>query len=147
MKNVCLSLSILLFSSQLYALVSDHSANKELCTSQRPIDVNTLSEVFSKGVVEGEIRAANIDYNYAVAPSAFATSVGGQLKYETGKLYNTSTNCILMHLMSDITECSFERTIISKQIDGIRNYCQRCTGFISIYIDILFLRRYNGTNM
>ena len=91
MKNILLSITILLtVTQQLSALVSYHCEDKEQCISQRPIDVDTFSEAFSKGVVQGDIRAANINYNYAASPSTLATSIGGQLKYETAKLYNTS---------------------------------------------------------
>ena len=80
----------LLSSSSLFALGDYQCSNKSLCELEHHVDVDTLSEVFSQGKMEGQIRLASINYHNEVAVDTLGTALGGQLKYETAKLFHTS---------------------------------------------------------
>lgn len=96
-KKSLLMFSILLGSS-LYALEDYRCTDTSLCEIDSHIEASSLSEAFSKGRISGQIRLAYINQDYHVTKNPadpdtvddYATSLGGQLKFETAKLHHFS---------------------------------------------------------
>jgi hypothetical protein len=66
--------------------------DKSLCEVQEYKKVSSFDAVFSEGSVDGKIRLGyiNQDNHADGTPSTYATSLGGQLKYETAKFHHMS---------------------------------------------------------
>jgi len=66
--------------------------DKSLCEVQEYKEVSSIDAAFSEGWVDGKIRLGYIkqDNHADGVPSTYATSLGGQFKYETAKLYHIS---------------------------------------------------------
>jgi len=92
MKILLSGLSYLLLAQSLYALSDYRCSDKSLCEICEYKDVSSINEAFTEGRVDGQIRLAyiNQDNHETSVPGTYATSIGGQLKYETAKLYHVS---------------------------------------------------------
>ena len=76
--------------SPLYALNDYRCKDKSLCELHHCKEVTTISDAFSQGKVEGQIRLVNVQQDNDISIDTYSTALGGQLKYETAQLYNTT---------------------------------------------------------
>ncbi len=76
----------------VFALSDYRCTQKALCEVQEYQEASSVQKAFDEGNVEGNIRLAYIDqHNHATnVADTYATSIGGQLKYETAKFYHLS---------------------------------------------------------
>jgi hypothetical protein len=77
---------------QLHALQDYRGTKKLLSEMQGYNKVPSIDAAFSEGSVEGDIRLGyiNQDNHADGAPRTYATSLGGQFKYETAKFHHIS---------------------------------------------------------
>ncbi len=61
-----------------------------LCEEHHSLNVSSFDKAFEQGNVSGNIRVAYINQDNAIGADSYATSIGGELKYETAKFYHTS---------------------------------------------------------
>jgi len=83
---------ILLLFSGLHAMQDYRCIGVCLCDEDGCETVNSVNEAFEKGKIKGNIRLAYINQNNdaTAIPNTYATSLGGELKYETASYYHTS---------------------------------------------------------
>lgn len=80
-----------LFASlPLYAMHDYRCTDTCLCEEHSSVNVASFDKAFEKGNVSGNLRLAYINQDNVATTDTYATSVGGELKYETAKFYHTS---------------------------------------------------------
>ena len=86
-----LGVTLLLFSG-LHAMQDYRCSGVCLCDEKGCGSVDSVGEAFKEGKVEGHIRVAYINQNNdaTTTPNTYATSLGGELKYETADFYHIS---------------------------------------------------------
>ncbi len=94
MKQKILSMVyVTLISTSVVAMDDYRSSDICLCDEKKTTEsVDSLDAAFTQGKVDGNIRLAHIYQRDDVIGSKnnYATSIGGQLKYETARFYNLS---------------------------------------------------------
>lgn len=86
----------------LYAIGGYRCTDKCLCEVQDYSDASSFTQAFTEGKLSGQLRLAYInqdnhrgdpaatDGSFSADKTTYATSIGGQLKYETARFYNVS---------------------------------------------------------
>lgn len=92
MKKTLTWISSILIVQTAYALSDYRCTDKSLCDLREYTEASSFDEAFSKGKLTAQIRLAYIDQNNHEegVSDTYATSIGGQLKYETAKFYHIS---------------------------------------------------------
>lgn len=76
----------------IHALDDYRCTDKSLCEVHAYKEATSIKDAFVQGQVEGQIRLGYVDQQNDAdgVPNTYATSLGGQLKFETAKFYNIS---------------------------------------------------------
>lgn len=61
-----------------------------IAEEKKVLDVSSLDELFKNGLVSGELRAMYGSYDIKNSQNIYATALGGELKYETARLFGFS---------------------------------------------------------
>ncbi len=125
--------------SMSFAMQDYRCSSVCLCDGTDFVSVDSFDDVFTQGEVSGHIRLAHVRQNNdaTTTPDTYGTAIGGEIKYESAKYYNTSIGLSLF-VSQNITPLSGDFNTGKLNLDFFDGDGSSLTYFGEAYIDYYY---------